>query len=526
MAARKLWRRRSGENPQPKFYKIIFSPLCSSLRIPEDFASKYCKNNLQNLAYLEAPSGKLRKKSQGEHEQQPKIILSKNEENVIEHSVENIGHCSFGQARKRKRQDGAEEDDVSVGTQNNVIEEEDSQWEHEQQSEIVPSKSEVEGHEEIAVNYQRVKILEVCRPDSHRGKAKVQDVVEHSLENIGHCLLGQTSKRKRQDGVEKDDVSVDIQPNGIEEEESQGGVEEDDVSIDIQPNVIEEEESQADIQTNIIEEEKSQREHKQQSKNVPSNNEVEGREEIVVNYQRAKIPEACPDSHKEKAKVRNVVEHSLENIGHCLLGQTSKRKRQDRVEEDYVSVDNQTNVIDESKSNVEGGEEIVANYQRAKTYKSNNPFIIFIMRPFYVSHSFSLSIPKKFAKRYFPNRCNLVLSVTGKGSWSVKCTIGRRNAKFIWKAFVLDNKLKTGDVCVFEVIEGTILPLSINVTIFPAVSSTSMHEIAREEAGALGKVERVRSRNCVGEGRASCPKGQRGTDPLPPRWAPWHARKS
>lgn len=27
--------------------------------IPEDFASRYCKNNLQNLAYLEVPSGKI-----------------------------------------------------------------------------------------------------------------------------------------------------------------------------------------------------------------------------------------------------------------------------------------------------------------------------------------------------------------------------------------------------------------------------------------------------------------------------------
>lgn len=67
-----------------------------------------------------------------------------------------------------------------------------------------------------------------------------------------------------------------------------------------------------------------------------------------------------------------------------------------------------------------------------------------------------------------------MLSVTGKGSWSVKCTIGTKNAKFSWKALVLDNKLKTGDVCVFKVIEGT-MPVSINVIIFPAVFNTSKH---------------------------------------------------
>ncbi|WMV15002.1 hypothetical protein MTR67_008387 [Solanum verrucosum] len=66
-------------------------------------------------------------------------------------------------------------------------------------------------------------------------------------------------------------------------------------------------------------------------------------------------------------------------------------------------------------------------------------------------------IALKFARKYFlENDVNLVLRVSGSGSWSVKCTIGTVNAKVGsgWKAFALENKLKVGDVCVFEVLKG------------------------------------------------------------------------
>ncbi|XP_049375057.1 B3 domain-containing protein REM19-like [Solanum verrucosum] len=81
-------------------------------------------------------------------------------------------------------------------------------------------------------------------------------------------------------------------------------------------------------------------------------------------------------------------------------------------------------------------------YQKAKSFKSKNPFIF---------------IALKFARKYFlENDVNLVLRVSGSGSWSVKCTIGTVNAKVGsgWKAFALENKLKVGDVCVFEVLKG------------------------------------------------------------------------
>lgn len=83
-----------------------------------------------------------------------------------------------------------------------------------------------------------------------------------------------------------------------------------------------------------------------------------------------------------------------------------------------------------------------------------------------------------FARKYFlENDGNLVLRVSGSGSWSVKCTITTASAKFNygWKTFVLENELKLGDVCVFEVIKGG--QLFVDVTIFRAAGSIIVAEV-------------------------------------------------
>lgn len=76
-----------------------------------------------------------------------------------------------------------------------------------------------------------------------------------------------------------------------------------------------------------------------------------------------------------------------------------------------------------------------------------------------------------------------MLRVPGSGSWSVKYTICSKNAKVHsgWKAFVIENKLKVGDVCVFEVSKGA--QLFVDVTIFRAAGSTLMHNIVEEASG-------------------------------------------
>ncbi|XP_016484669.1 B3 domain-containing transcription factor VRN1-like [Nicotiana tabacum] len=207
--------------------------------------------------------------------------------------------------------------------------------------------------------------------------------------------------------------------------------------------------------------------------------------------------------------ISDVVEHSVENLSHGPLGQERKRKRQEGEAVDDIPVIVQTKVIEEeksqgnvvslersegcreqeqqsniatSKSDAERDKERAENYQRAKAFKSKNPFIISFMHPSYVRRPHCLSIPLKFARKYFmQNRGKLVLRVPGSGFWTVKCTLRTKNARINcgWKAFVLDNKLKLGDVCVLEVIKDTKL-LLIDVTIFPGVSDSTNESINPE----------------------------------------------
>nr|XP_009780916.1 PREDICTED: B3 domain-containing protein At1g49475-like [Nicotiana sylvestris] len=61
-------------------------------------------------------------------------------------------------------------------------------------------------------------------PRSQKAKAKIPDVVERSVENPGHCPLGQCSKRKRQEGDAEHDVSVDVHVKRIKVEKLQEDV--------------------------------------------------------------------------------------------------------------------------------------------------------------------------------------------------------------------------------------------------------------------------------------------------------------
>ncbi|CAH9084236.1 unnamed protein product [Cuscuta europaea] len=107
--------------------------------------------------------------------------------------------------------------------------------------------------------------------------------------------------------------------------------------------------------------------------------------------------------------------------------------------------------------------------ERAKSFRSKNPFYISVMHRSYISFPYTLSIPLSFAKNLSTSKHNDLLLISSGRSWSAKCTIGRSKSVKItgWRDFVLDNKLKMGDVCILEVFKGG-SPLSFNVIIFRA----------------------------------------------------------
>ncbi|XVF59514.1 hypothetical protein PTKIN_Ptkin07bG0281900 [Pterospermum kingtungense] len=115
---------------------------------------------------------------------------------------------------------------------------------------------------------------------------------------------------------------------------------------------------------------------------------------------------------------------------------------------------------------------------QASGFRSANPSFTVLMQPSYVCyHGGPLNIPEKFAKRYLQESCKVTLRISDGRTWIVeyrrKESLGRIRGTFGWngwRAFVLDNNLKDGDICFFELNKnkvkenGTLL----EVAIFPA----------------------------------------------------------
>ncbi|PKI48439.1 hypothetical protein CRG98_031165 [Punica granatum] len=109
------------------------------------------------------------------------------------------------------------------------------------------------------------------------------------------------------------------------------------------------------------------------------------------------------------------------------------------------------------------GAERVKALERAKSFKSSNPYFLVVMQPYYVHPSYKLHVPVKFLQTHIGENGSggeLKLRVSGEKVWTVKYNISVRgtwlHAKVVpgWKAFVVDNGLVVGDVCVFEFIRG------------------------------------------------------------------------
>ncbi|XVF17773.1 hypothetical protein REPUB_Repub10bG0152400 [Reevesia pubescens] len=108
-------------------------------------------------------------------------------------------------------------------------------------------------------------------------------------------------------------------------------------------------------------------------------------------------------------------------------------------------------------------------FQIARAFRSENPFFVIFLQPSYVQTN-KVSIPEKFARKYFGKlREEVILHLSNGKSWPVKYyqrSLERPSAKLCsgWRTFVLDNNLQVGDVCVFELTEGT--QISLKVTIY------------------------------------------------------------
>ncbi|KAL6332108.1 hypothetical protein AAG906_020790 [Vitis piasezkii] len=100
--------------------------------------------------------------------------------------------------------------------------------------------------------------------------------------------------------------------------------------------------------------------------------------------------------------------------------------------------------------------------ERAKAFKSENPFFIVTMRPSYVGSWYGLFCQEALQR----DNNKTTLSVSDGRTWSVKYIMKKSNVKFSsgWTKFARDNSLEVGDVCAFELIKCT--GTSLKVVIF------------------------------------------------------------
>ncbi|KAK8511517.1 hypothetical protein V6N12_038119 [Hibiscus sabdariffa] len=111
---------------------------------------------------------------------------------------------------------------------------------------------------------------------------------------------------------------------------------------------------------------------------------------------------------------------------------------------------------------------------------SGNPVFIVVMRPSYVSNTYRLRVPPDFARKFFTmHKCSLTLCNSPGKIWHAKYY---SNSKYKnmqahiyggWRAFVEDNHLRAGDICVFELIKHSESEISMEVVIYPAAGNTS-----------------------------------------------------
>lgn len=88
----------------------------------------------------------------------------------------------------------------------------------------------------------------------------------------------------------------------------------------------------------------------------------------------------------------------------------------------------------------------------ANSVKKGKPKFTQVMKKSAVTHSFWLNIPQRFGRCWFPRGNVEVLLLHQKREWRA-VFVGERNTCGLgpgWKIFAVDNELKIGDICTFE----------------------------------------------------------------------------
>ncbi|KAJ9186677.1 hypothetical protein P3X46_002223 [Hevea brasiliensis] len=158
---------------------------------------------------------------------------------------------------------------------------------------------------------------------------------------------------------------------------------------------------------------------------------------------------AAISNHTRK---RSNVKKSSASALLCFQSRASKEKLE-------VAINSGKN-LDVSSHDGAGGRMMLAlnEEKAAKSFNSGFPNFVRIMRKFNTSGSYTLKIPHQFSAAHLPNcKTEVVLRNSQGECWTVNSvpdSKGRSVHTFCggWMAFVRDNDIKMGDVCIFELV--------------------------------------------------------------------------
>ncbi|XP_058765605.1 B3 domain-containing transcription factor VRN1-like [Vicia villosa] len=171
-----------------------------------------------------------------------------------------------------------------------------------------------------------------------------------------------------------------------------------------------------------------------------------------------KSPISYPRSHKKlrsdtnedvetNSKYHNFPEHHVQAKDDTNDSIEHQRAEDDEHEHEHAEEQEQiTSKINEALN-------------RARSFKSKNPSFKIVMKSSYL-HSYFLYVPTKFSIDHIEKeQSDILLQLMDGRTWDAKYSFGKIKAG--WKKFVGDNKLKVGDVCVFELTKSKVLTLKV-----------------------------------------------------------------
>ncbi|XP_074319040.1 B3 domain-containing transcription factor VRN1-like [Silene latifolia] len=94
--------------------------------------------------------------------------------------------------------------------------------------------------------------------------------------------------------------------------------------------------------------------------------------------------------------------------------------------------------------------------RKINSYQFENPSFTVLVQPSYVRYMFYVCVPVKFAEKYLiKTRGSCTLQNANGDTWPIRCE--GNTPKFMklsagWRKYALDNNLRVGDICVFELI--------------------------------------------------------------------------